>query len=213
VDLEGSGDTGDMQEYLKLLIIIGEFSPLGEGQQRNEIVPLELLTKEQQSPEVYIGEKSVREVPGASSEGLKRFMLEVVFEPTAWLYGWNSGRYKTETRHAFQVSVLSPKDDAASDLLRLASFESPSFVINSHGEDMKEGKGEGEGDQDLDQGLTFPACNPVKRIDFIMVRNNSDTSSSSSSSSRSTSTTPAAVASILRNEVIGTRPSASTGKG
>ena len=131
MDLEGSGDTGDMQEYLKLLIIIGEFSPLGEGQQRNEIVPLELLTKEQQSPEVYIGEKSVREVPGASSEGLKRFMLEVVFEPTAWLYGWNSGRYKTETRHAFQVSVLSPKDDAASDLLRLASFESPSFVINS----------------------------------------------------------------------------------
>lgn len=55
-----------------------------------------------------------------------------------------------------------------------------------------------------DNGLTFPACNPVKRIDFIMVRNHS---SSSEAQSR-----PAAIAKVVDFRIVGQDPTEDTSK-
>ena len=55
-------------------------------------------------------------------------------------------------------------------------------------------------------GLTFPACNPVKRIDFIFARNHTTLPSSASSSDKKTWSVK-----ILYSRVIGTKPSPDTG--
>ena len=128
MDLEGSGD---IQEYLNSLHIIGEFSPLGVDKERKEIVPLELCLTKIKFDEYYVGE--MQRIYDVSSPSQKRFKVDIAFNqnPSTWKYSWQGSKYRTETKHAFVVSVLSPKADAASDLLRLASFESPSFVIGS----------------------------------------------------------------------------------
>lgn len=53
----------------------------------------------------------------------------------------------------------------------------------------------------MEDGFTFPACNPIKRIDFIMVRNFSISD---------TVSTP--VATIEQSRIVGTLPTADTSK-
>jgi hypothetical protein len=55
----------------------------------------------------------------------------------------------------------------------------------------------------MEQGFTFPACNPVKRIDFILVRNTTTSSAFEGS--------PSTYAEIVSFSIEGTRPSAATG--
>jgi hypothetical protein len=55
----------------------------------------------------------------------------------------------------------------------------------------------------MEQGFTFPACNPVKRIDFILVRNTTASSAGGGS--------PSIYAEIVSFGIEGTRPSAATG--
>lgn len=55
-----------------------------------------------------------------------------------------------------------------------------------------------------DAGLTFPACNPVKRIDFILVRN-------SSSAEAAGGNTPGIFTNIVDFQIDGIKPTADTG--
>lgn len=57
-----------------------------------------------------------------------------------------------------------------------------------------------------DPGLTFPACNPVKRIDFIMVRNASTVDSQVGASA-----VPPVLATVQNFRIEGIRPTADTG--
>jgi endonuclease/exonuclease/phosphatase family metal-dependent hydrolase len=57
------------------------------------------------------------------------------------------------------------------------------------------------------EGYTFPACSPVKRIDFIMVRNRT-----ADLSIASAAVPPAVGAEITDFRIVGTRPTTGTGK-
>jgi endonuclease/exonuclease/phosphatase family metal-dependent hydrolase len=57
------------------------------------------------------------------------------------------------------------------------------------------------------EGYTFPACSPVKRIDFIMVRNRTADLSIASSAAP-----PAVGAEITDFRIVGTHPTTGTGK-
>jgi hypothetical protein len=74
--------------------------------------------------------------------------------------------------------------------------------------------------KEVAEGFTFPACSPVKRIDFILVRNNTKAGSASSvcenagaGAVEECAKTPTPVtAEIIDFRIVGTRPSADTGK-
>jgi hypothetical protein len=57
-----------------------------------------------------------------------------------------------------------------------------------------------------DAGLTFPACNPVKRIDFILVRNGSTAEAASGNK-------PGIFTKIVDFQIDGIQPTADTGNG
>lgn len=59
------------------------------------------------------------------------------------------------------------------------------------------------------EGYTFPACSPVKRIDFVLVRNITTVPSDD----RVAPAGPRVHAEITDFRIVGTRPTASTGKG
>jgi len=54
-------------------------------------------------------------------------------------------------------------------------------------------------------GFTFPACSPVKRIDFILVRNHSSSSSVRALSGELS-------VSVVTSRIVGSKPTADTGE-
>jgi hypothetical protein len=70
--------------------------------------------------------------------------------------------------------------------------------------------------KEVAEGFTFPACSPVKRIDFILVRNNTNAIGSYGTSCDAEDGSEGAcarvTAEIVDFRIVGTRPSADTGE-
>ncbi len=72
--------------------------------------------------------------------------------------------------------------------------------------------------KEIAEGFTFPACSPVKRIDFILVRNNTNAGGAAATVCDSDAEggvvdgSARVTAEIIDFRVVGTRPSADTGE-